>query len=64
LETTAERAVKYRLLAVEAEELAARSAFPDVRLSYLSLAKSWCALADEAEQWAERIGPMQPALGG
>ena len=53
--TTQERAAHYRELALEAEKCAEKSVHPDMRENYLSVARSWNALASEAEAWAQRM---------
>jgi hypothetical protein len=58
-ENSAERAAGYRLLAAEAEACAAKSMFPEMKASYLNVAKTWRTLASEAEDWAERLRPRQ-----
>ncbi len=54
-----DRIVYYREMAAAAAGGAHRAATPEIRMTYLDLAKAWSALADAAEKFSEDdVGPI------
>ena len=60
-ETPQERLSRYRNLAYDARQAAARAGAPDVQAGYAGLAKSWDDLADQLQR---EIGSAAEAAGG